>query len=73
VWLVELQENLLHKNDSAPEARLYEYALILYVQTQRVTIESLRNFARYCDLFLLKLTRDGSTWIDPMWSLFLYG
>lgn len=59
--LVELQENPLHKNDSAPEVRLYEYAFILYVQTQRFTIESLRNFARYSDLILLKLTRDGST------------
>ena len=58
--LVELQENLLHKNDSAPEVRLYGYAFISYVQTQRVTIESLQNFARYCDL-ILKLTGDGST------------
>jgi len=30
---MELQENLLHKNDSAPEVSLYEYAFILYVQT----------------------------------------
>jgi len=61
VRLVELQENLLHKNDSPPEVRLYEYAFILYVQTQRVAIESLRNFAHYYDLLFLKLTRDGST------------
>jgi len=42
VRLVELQENLLHKNNSAPEVRMYENAFILYVQTEshhRVTTE----------------------------------